>query len=198
MMRVLVPRFRARALGAAWAVCSVVAGCAGAEVKPSGDAERSKAAFMEMASVLTHPRCLNCHASGESPTQGDSMALHDPPVVRGNTGMGVPAMRCSTCHTEENVPFVDGGGSVPGAPGWQFAALPWQGKSVKEICEQFKDPSANGGFSLEDIYERNNSDPVTGWAWAPGDGRTPAPGSQAEFGKQTRAWIDNGAHCPDS
>jgi hypothetical protein len=89
---------------------------------------------------------------------------------------------------------------VPGAPTWQLAPanLAWQGKSPREICEQLKDQTRNGGMSLEEIYKRNSSDPVTGWAWAPGDGRTPAPGTQADFAKQTRAWIDDGAQCPGS
>jgi hypothetical protein len=32
--------------------------------------------------------------------------------------------------------------------------------------------------------------------WSPGAGRTPAPGSQAEFGRIMRAWVDAGADCP--
>jgi hypothetical protein len=191
-----------RTLGAVCgvAIVSSLAACAGTSVKPSGDAERSKAAFMEMAKVMTHPRCLNCHVQGESPTQGDAMAVHEPPVVRGPSGMGVPGMRCSTCHTEANVPLVDHAGSMPGAPTWQLppASMAWQGLSPGQICEQLKDPARNAGVSLEEIWKRNSSDPVTSWAWAPGEGRTPAPGTQADFAKQTRAWIDNGAHCPDS
>jgi len=35
-----------------------------------------------------------------------------------------------------------------------------------------------------------------GWGWTPGHGRTPAPGTQKEFGDLIRAWIDNGAACP--
>ena len=188
----------------AWFVASttavLLAACGGTQVKPSGDAERSKAAFVEMAKVLTHPRCLNCHTQTDSPTQGDAMAMHEPPVVRGPTGMGAPGMRCGTCHTESNVALVDHAGSVPGAPSWQLApaALAWQGKSAREICEQLKDPSRNGDLSLEEIWKRSSTDPLTGWAWAPGEGRTPAPGTQADLGRQTRAWIDNGAQCPDS
>ena len=30
--------------------------------------------YMQMNSVLTHPRCLNCHPSGDSPKQGDAAA----------------------------------------------------------------------------------------------------------------------------
>jgi len=39
-------------------------------------------------------------------------------------------------------------------------------------------------------------DSLVGWAWSPGAGRTPAPGTQAEFGTLVRAWADAGGHCP--
>jgi hypothetical protein len=41
-----------------------------------------------------------------------------------------------------------------------------------------------------------SEDSLVGWAWAPGAGRTPAPGTQAEFGALMRAWADSGAGCP--
>jgi hypothetical protein len=41
-----------------------------------------------------------------------------------------------------------------------------------------------------------SGDSLVGWAWPPGKGRTPAPGTQAEFGALMRAWADSGAHCP--
>ena len=193
---------RACTAAALFTACAGVAACAAGEpaVKPSGAAERSKAAFMEMAKVLTHPRCLNCHPRGDSPTQGDAMAAHEPPVTRGTTGMGAPAMRCSACHGESNVTLPEHAGSLPGAPSWQLApaSLAWQGTSPGAICEQIKAKASADGMSLEDIYRRNLSDPLTGWGWAPGAGRTPAPGTQADFAKQTRAWIDGGALCPDS
>jgi hypothetical protein len=197
-------RIPSRPFGAPSAACAalaLLAACAGTEParKPTGDAQRSKEAFMEMAQVLTHPRCLNCHAQGDSPTQGDAMVAHEPPVVGGNTGMGVPAMRCSVCHGEANVPLVEQAGAVPGAPTWQLAPanLAWQGKSTGEICRQLKELVGGGGLSPEEMAERNRTDPLTSWAWAPGEGRTPAPGTQADFVKQTRAWAENGAHCPD-
>ena len=42
-----------------------------------------------------------------------------------------------------------------------------------------------------------SEDTLVGWAWAPGRGkRTPAPGTQAEFGALMRAWAESGAVCP--
>ena len=114
--------------------------------------------------------------------------------------MGAPGMRCSTCHGESNVTLAEHAGSAPGAPSWQLApaSLAWQGKSAHQICEQLKEHARSNDVSLEEIWQGTNTDPVTGWAWSPGEGRTPAPGSQAELARQTRAWIDHGAQCPDS
>jgi hypothetical protein len=61
---------------------------------------------------------------------------------------------------------------------------------------QIKDVARNGGRTLADIHEHVSDDPLVGWAWHPGAGRMPAPGSQAEFGKLIEAWISTGAQCP--
>ncbi len=43
---------------------------------------RSAALFVEMGKVIQSPRCLNCHPRTDSPTQGDAMVVHNPPVTR--------------------------------------------------------------------------------------------------------------------
>ena len=161
-------------------------------------AARSAAIFTEMGKVLTHPRCINCHPRTDSPLQGDDMRFHMPPVERGPKGMGIAGMECSTCHGPRNVAFADGKGSIPGHPLWHLApkSMAWEGKSLREICEQLKDRKRNGGKTLAQIHEHNASDTLVGWGWNPGPGRTPAPGTQAEFGALTKAWIDSGAKCP--
>src|SRR6202035_5247905 len=65
-------------------------------------AARSAAIFTELGKVLTHPRCLNCHPAGDRPRQDDMSRLHQPPVVRGADGFGLPAMRCPICHLQAN------------------------------------------------------------------------------------------------
>lgn len=164
----------------------------------SDPAVRSAAIFTEMGKVLTHPRCINCHPRTDSPLQGDDMRFHMPPVERGPKGMGIAGMECSTCHGPRNVAFADGKGSIPGHPLWHLApkSMAWEGKSLREICEQLKDRKRNGGKTLAQIHEHNASDTLVGWGWNPGPGRTPAPGTQAEFGALTKAWIDSGAKCP--
>jgi len=74
--------------------------------------------------------------------------------------------------------------------------MSWQGKTLGEICRQIKDRARNGGRSLADIRTHMATDRLVGWAWRPGEGRKPAPGTQAEFGTLIEAWISTGAHCP--
>jgi len=62
-------------------------------------AQRSRALFAEAAKVITGPRCMNCHPAGDRPTQGNDMHEHQPPVFRGDNGVGVAGNTCSTCHT---------------------------------------------------------------------------------------------------
>ncbi|MFS4438450.1 Isoquinoline 1-oxidoreductase subunit [Paracoccaceae bacterium GXU_MW_L88] len=164
------------------------------------EGERSAAMFEEMGKVLTHPRCLNCHPVTGGPTQGDDMQPHQPPVIRGDADFGAPGMQCITCHGPDNFNFPTAAGSIPGHEPWALApeSMGWVGKSLAEICEQIKDPERNGGKDLEELHHHNAEDGLVGWAWHPGDGRTPAPGDQETFGALTRAWIDTGAVCPTS
>ena len=156
-------------------------------------AARSAALFVEAGKVLQHPRCLNCHPDGDRPSQGTGYP-HQPPVQRGADGHGITAMRCTTCHQTANFEP----GRVPGHPNWHLApaSMAWQQKSLAEICAQVKDPARNGGHSLTQMVEHMAHDSLVGWAWNPGVGREPAPGSQASFGALVKAWADSGAACP--
>jgi hypothetical protein len=158
-------------------------------------AARSAAIFTELGKVLTHPRCLNCHPAGDRPRQGDMSRLHQPPVVRGADGFGLPAMRCPICHLQAN--FDPAG--VPGNPIWHLAPreMAWEGKTLGEICAQIKDPARNGNRALAALIEHIGEDHLVGWAWAPGYGRQPAPGTQKQAGALVEAWIETGAACPN-
>jgi len=74
--------------------------------------------------------------------------------------------------------------------------MAWQGKSLREICLQLKDGRRNGGRTFSTIHEHMATDPLVGWAWHPGEGRRPAPGTQGQLGELIEAWIAAGAHCP--
>jgi hypothetical protein len=157
-------------------------------------AERSRALFAEMGKVIESPRCQNCHPVGQRPTQGNDMHPHLPLVVRGGDDQGAVAMRCATCHHDAN--FQPAG--VPGAPKWHVAPveMAWQGKSLGQICEQIKDPARNGKRSLKQLHDHMAFDELVGWGWHPGGTRTPAPGTQKQFGDLVAAWIQTGAVCP--
>lgn len=157
--------------------------------------ERARALFLEASKVLLHPRCVNCHPPDDTPRQRMAMSLHDPPVLRGKDGRGVPGMTCYGCHQERNVE----GTRVPGAPDWHLAPLEmaWLGRTPGEICEQLKDPARNGGKTLEQIVEHSAHDELVGWGWKPGADREPAPGTQERFGALMEAWRASGAACPE-
>jgi len=160
----------------------------------SDPAARSAALFTEAGKVLTAPRCVNCHPAGDRPLQTEAGRLHQPPVERGADGFGAVSARCSTCHQGAN--FDPAG--VPGHAHWHLAPreMAWQGKTVGEICVQVKDPARNGGRTLAQIHDHMTNDSLVGWAWEPGYGRAPAPGTQKELGALLDAWIKTGAVCP--
>jgi hypothetical protein len=172
-------------------------------LRPVGDFDeikdpraRSAALFREAGKVIASPRCLNCHPATDRPTQTDRMTPHQPIVLRGPDGKGVPGgLRCYSCHQRENF----AGSGAPGNPRWAVApaSMAWQGRTLGEICEQIKDPKRNGGHDLAEIVHHMSEDKLVGWAWNPGGNRLPAPGTQREFGELIKAWAASGAMCPD-
>ena len=157
---------------------------------------RSIALFQEAGKVLQHPRCVNCHPASDSPRQTDQRQPHQPLVVRGADGHGAPTLPCNTCHGPANFDPAH----VPGHPEWHLAplAMAWEGRSLGQICEQIKDRARNGDRDMAALLHHLGEDTLVGWAWSPGFGRTPAPGTQARFGEIMRAWADAGAACPAS
>lgn len=155
---------------------------------------RSAALFTEMGKVLQHPRCVNCHPASERPRQTDAQRSHQPLVVRGKDGHGAPGMACSTCHGKENFDPA----RVPGDGHWALApaSMAWEGKTLGQICEQIKDPNRNGSRDFAALIKHVAEDTLVGWAWRPGQGRQPAPGTQDQFGALLRAWTETGAVCP--
>jgi hypothetical protein len=190
---------------AAIACSAAFAQAPSAPLKPASEfqsiadpAERSRAIFAEVGKVLTHPRCMNCHPSGQHPLQGADHHEHSPKAWRNDTGnFGTP---CGECHTEHNVTLHEAASyqSIPGHPRWGVAPLSmaWQGKSIGEICRQLKDTARNGGRDLALLQEHIAKDDLVAWGWAPGEGREPAPGTQEAAGELVQAWIDSGAECP--
>jgi len=162
------------------------------------DDARAKAAFAAIVPVLKHPRCLNCHANGDFPRQGDDSHAHTQNVKRGPFGHGVTSQKCATCHQTENVAGLN---MPPGAPNWHLPPpnmpMIWEGKTPREICQQIKDPRQNNNKSVAAIVEHVTSDKLVLWGWNPGEGRTLPPLSHQEFAAKFAEWAKFGASCPD-
>jgi hypothetical protein len=164
----------------------------------ANETDRSRAMFAEIGKLLMHTRCMSCHPAGDHPLQGAEQREHRPEVWRSDNGrLGT---NCAECHTEQNVRLHEAASyqSIPGHPRWGLAPLSmaWQGKSLREICTQLKDTERNGGRDLALLQEHIAKDDLVAWAWNPGPGREPAPGSQQAAGELVQAWIDTGAQCP--
>ena len=156
------------------------------------------AAWEKVASVLQHPRCLNCHQV-KYPLQGNVPREHVPRVERGTDNHGIAVLKCSNCHGSAN----NLTSRVPGAGDghWQLAPLSmnWQGLSLAELCRQLKDPKRNGnrdGKALIAHMDKPTADPLVLWGWEPGEGRDPIPIPHSDFVHLLKLWVDSGQVCP--
>ena len=181
--------------------------------RPSEQTRRNKstagrteglAAWQKVYSVLTHPRCINCHTATNYPQQGDDRHRHFANVVRGPEGQGVPGLNCATCHQTANADST----GVPGAQGWHLAPLSmaWQDRddrvlSSAAVCRAVTDRSKNENLDGPGLLKHHAEAELVRWAWTPGrriDGttRTTPPLSHAEFVEATRRWVEAGTPCP--
>src|SRR5260221_12304845 len=89
------------------------------------------AAWEQVYSVLTSPRCINCHTATNYPQQGDDRHRHFANVIRGPEGKGVAGLNCASCHQQTNADST----GVPGGHNWQLAPLSmrWQGLNVQSL-----------------------------------------------------------------
>jgi hypothetical protein len=162
------------------------------------------AQWRRIESVLTHPRCLNCHTASDYPRQGDDRHRHLFNVMRGPEDRGATGAPCAMCHHEVNAEAA----GVPGAHGWRLAprAMAWErAPGVRmtsgELCRAVIDRARNGRRSPAQLVGHHAQEPLVRWAWSPGprpDGsaRAAPPMDAADFVAATRAWADAGAPCP--
>jgi hypothetical protein len=162
--------------------------------QPAASRAQSLAAWDQVAAVLRHPRCLNCHQL-VSPLQGDSRREHIPHVVRGADSHGVGVMRCQNCHNNVGNNTTS---RTPGAHNWSLApvSMLWQGLSSGDLCRMLKDPARNGQRSPEKLIKHMENEPLVLWGWSPGPGLTPVPVSHDEFVSQMKIWVAGGTACP--
>src|ERR1700741_2875948 len=108
------------------------------------------AAWQQVYSVLTSPRCINCHTATNYPQQGDDRHRHFANVIRGPEGKGVPGLNCISCHQSANAEST----GVPGGANWHLAPLSmrWQDENDQPIssavvCRSLIDSTKNGSLN---------------------------------------------------
>jgi len=196
-------------------ICSIaigaVAGCQNSTNKSKAVATNTNtnradglAAWDQVYSVLTHPRCINCHTATNFPQQGDDRHRHFANVVRGPEGKGVAALQCMTCHQESNADST----GVPGGHNWHLAPLSmrWQDDngnifSKTQLCQALIDRSKNGNMDAAALLKHHTEEPLVHWAFAPGVGidgkaRTLPPLTHQQLVEATRKWVEAGMPCP--
>lgn len=175
-----------------------------------GDRARTRtdglAAWQQVYSVLTSPRCINCHTATNYPQQGDDRQRHFANVVRGLRGQGVPALQCVSCHQAVNADST----GAPGGHNWHLAPLSmkWQERnnqilSSAEVCRAVTDRSKNHNLDGAGLLKHHTEEPLVLWAWHPGrrpDGslRTVPPLTHEQFVEATRRWVEAGMPCPQA
>ena len=157
-------------------------------------------AFNTMMEVVMSPRCMNCHPSGDKPTQGDDMHLHFYNVQRGPQDHGAGTFQCQTCHQDKNNSYT----GVPGARDWHLAprSMGWQGLNKYEIAGIMLDPGKNGGLDLDGLVKHLTEDDLVMWAFEPGVNqsgvqRTVPPVPKEEYIQAVKEWASGGALIPD-
>jgi hypothetical protein len=203
MMNMMRAPTRSRGLNVGTAVLAALA------VFGAGDGVRKLAAqdrraqdteiFRQIATVLQHPRCMNCHTRAEYPRQGSDRHRHTMNVVRGPTDHGAPGLHCSACHQSVN----QAASGVPGAQDWHLAPLrmAWEDLTVGDLCRALLDP-VKGGMKADQFVPHFQTGLVR-WAWSPGfdqrrQERETPPIPYEQFIALTRQWVAQGTPCPNS
>jgi hypothetical protein len=173
---------------------------------PLGLVTDGAAAWDSVYSVLTSPRCINCHTATNYPQQGDERRRHFANVIRGPEGKGVAGLNCASCHQEENSDAT----GVPGAHGWHLAPLSMRWQDVNDrtlssaaVCRALIDRAKNHGLDGPALVKHHEEEALVLWAWNPGrrpDGtaRSLPPLTHEQFVNATRHWVIAGTPCPKS
>lgn len=155
-------------------------------------------AWSDVYSVLTHPRCMNCHPSGDAPLQTDDSTVHKWGVNRDAIADG---LQCNACHQAENAEAYGLAEGPPGAPNWHFppadTPMIFQGRDPAALCAQFHDEQATGGRDLDALLEHVNNESLVLWAWNPGGDRTTPPLTHDAFLEAFAIWVRGGGACPE-
>lgn len=169
--------------------------------------EDALAAWNNIHTVLTHPRCLNCHVGADNvPHWGTTEVpdrIHGMAVNAGASRIGAEGLSCTACHQTSTRP-----NTVPHAPphtgmDWRLAPVEfqWTDRTSAEICAQMRDPNLNGGRDAAGLIDHILHDAeLSGfitWSFDPGAGRDPAPGSLQAHLEDMAVWTAAGMPCPE-
>ena len=189
---------------ASWLVLASVTIASGKSTAPDAKPVDGLAEWQRVYSVLTYPRCINCHTATNYPQQGDDRHRHFANVIRGPEGKGVAGLNCASCHQEKNSDAT----GVPGGHNWHLAPLSmrWQDLNDRkltsaEVCRALIDRKKNHGLDGPGLLKHHQEEPLVLWAWNPGrrpDGsaRSLPPLTHAQFVEATRRWVAAGTPCP--
>jgi hypothetical protein len=172
--------------------------------------EQALDAFRSVHTIATSLRCVNCHAKDDRPHQFDGKLrqFHAMNVQRGLKNLG---QSCQTCHQDHNP---DQEHLPPGAPDWDMPlankgyeaditphdlCLLWLGKGNDALSNAFESGPKKGlARTPEEILEHVTAPgTLVSWAFDPGPGRIPAPGTQEELIEKVSTWVSGGAPCPE-
>ncbi|SHJ81600.1 hypothetical protein SAMN04488012_1264 [Palleronia salina] len=165
------------------------------------------AAWECIHTVLTHPRCLNCHVGADNvPLWGsidDPDRVHGMAINAGDSRIGDDTMSCHACHQSSTRPNTIPHAAPHAGMDWRLAPIEfqWTDRTSAEICAQMRDPDRNGGRDAAGLVEHILHDAeLTGfitWSFGPGAGRDPAPGSLQTHLEDMAAWTAAGMPCPE-
>ncbi len=179
-----------------------------------------KAAFQYLYQVAQSPRCVNCHGVLEGslhfPTVGEQRRRHPMNIDARFPELGGD---CMSCHQKFNFkrPRYPPGAFNPQLPDFFWHMPPvtmilGTVRSARELCELWTDkqrnakiPGERGGLDDLALLQREfkihaRTDPLVEWAFQPGPGRTPAPGSKAlliEAMDLWLQWLGEGHSCQE-
>src|SRR6266566_8427062 len=158
-------------VAASWLVLASVKIANGKPIASNAMAGDGLAEWQRVYSVLTYPRCINCHTATNYPQQGDDRHRHFANVIRGPAGKGVPALNCVSCHQDVNADST----GVPGGPDWHLAPLSMRWQDLNDqplssavVCRAVTDRSMNHGLDGRGLLKHHEEEPLVLWAWNPG------------------------------
>ncbi|SLN76158.1 hypothetical protein [Roseisalinus antarcticus] len=169
--------------------------------------EEGLAAWENIHTVLTHPRCLNCHVGEDNvPLWGTAEApgrVHGMAINAGNSRIGAEGLSCNACHQTSTRPNTVPHAAPQTGMDWRLAPVEfqWTDRTSAEICAQMRDPDRNGGRDEAGLIEHILHDAeligfIT-WSFDPGEGREPAPGSLQQHLEDMAIWTAAGMPCPE-